>query len=388
MSIWTKFWLNYLTNTNKAGIMGKRCYQQSRFATFAQHSRPFNELWRQIIAAPEQNTDRRFEELISWLAQFDGLADANPRQASGDASFRRYFRVERGTESVIVMDAPPPHENCRPFVQIAGYLESMGLNCPRILGADFENGFILMTDLGSTQYLDALNKNPDRATDLYNEAIDALLVLQENGEAYQQQLPAYDYDFITFELSIFRDWLCGRHLGIDFSDDEERQWLEICEVLIDNALGQKQVFMHRDYHSRNLMLTDDNNPGVLDFQDAVEGPLTYDVVSLFKDCYIKWPADKVKEWALQYFDRLSPEAKGGLTADEFIRAFDLMGVQRHLKAAGIFARLFHRDGKSGYLDDIPRALSYISDTAPQYVELSFLSELLDHRILPAMSTTG
>jgi aminoglycoside/choline kinase family phosphotransferase len=285
------------------------------------------------------------------------------------------------------MDAPPPHENCRPFVQIAGYLESMALNCPRILGADFENGFILMTDLGSTQYLDVLKENPDRASDLYNDAIDALLVLQENGEAYQQQLPTYDYDFIAFELSIFRDWLCGRHLGIDFSVVEEEQWQEICEVLIDNALQQKQVFMHRDYHSRNLMLTDENNPGILDFQDAVEGPLTYDVVSLFKDCYIKWPADKVNEWALQYFDRLSPETKGELAADEFIRSFDLMGVQRHLKAAGIFARLFHRDGKSGYLGDIPRTLGYISDAAPQYAELSFLSELLDKRILPAMSAT-
>jgi len=307
--------------------------------------------------------------------------------ASFDASFRRYFRVQRDTESFIAMDAPPPHESCRPYVQIAGYLESMGLNCPRILGADFENGFILMTDLGSMQYLDALKKNPHRATDLYNDAIDALLVLQENGEIYQHQLPAYDYDLISFELSIFRDWLCGRHLGIDFSIDEETQWQECCEVLIDNALRQKQVFMHRDYHSRNLMLTDENNPGILDFQDAVEGPLTYDVVSLFKDCYIKWPADTVKEWALQYFDRLNPDSKGDLTADDFMQQFDLMGVQRHLKAAGIFARLQHRDGKSGYVNDIPRTLRYISDTAPKYGELSFLSDLIEYRVSPSMETT-
>ncbi len=284
------------------------------------------------------------------------------------------------------MDAPPPHENCRPFVQIAGYLESMGLNCPRILGADFENGFILMSDLGSTQYLAELKRNPHRATDLYNDAIDALLVLQENGEVYQHQLPAYDYDLISFELSIFRDWLCGRHLGIDFSNDEEKQWQECCEVLINNALRQRQVFMHRDYHSRNLMLTAENNPGILDFQDAVEGPLTYDVVSLFKDCYIKWPTDRVKEWALQYFDRLNPELKGDMAADDFLQQFDLMGVQRHLKAAGIFARLFHRDGKSGYLNDIPRTLSYISDTAPQYASLNFLSNLIEERILPSMAT--
>ena len=290
----------------------------------------------------------------------------------------------RGTESFIAMDAPPPHENCRPFVQIAGYLESMGLNCPRILGADFDNGFILMTDLGSKRYLDELERNRDRAPELYNDAIDALLMMQEKGEAYQQQLPTYDYDFIAFELSIFRDWLCGRHLGIDFSDDEEKQWQECCEFLIDNALRQRQVFMHRDYHSRNLMLTGENNPGILDFQDAVEGPLTYDVVSLFKDCYIKWPADQVKEWTLQYFDRLNPELKGDLAADDFIQQFDLMGVQRHLKAAGIFARLNHRDGKSGYLDDIPRTLSYISDTAPRYAELRVLANLVEERILPSL----
>ncbi len=284
------------------------------------------------------------------------------------------------------MDALPPHEDCRPFVQIAGYLESMGLNCPRILGADFEQGFILMTDLGSTQYLDEFARNPDRAADLYSDAIDALLVLQTHGEAYQLQLPTYDYDFVAFELSIFRDWLCGRHLGIDFSDDEETQWQDCCEVLIDSALRQKQVFMHRDYHSRNLMLTDEANPGILDFQDAVEGPLTYDVVSLFKDCYIKWPADKIKEWALRYFDRLNPALKGDLLAAEFMQQFDLMGVQRHLKAAGIFARLLHRDGKSGYLNDIPRTLSYIGNTAPLYAELGFLSRLLEEKIMPAMKT--
>jgi aminoglycoside/choline kinase family phosphotransferase len=169
--------------------------------------------------------------------------------------------------------------------------------------------------------------------------------------------------------------------------DEETQWQECCEVLIDNALRQKQVFMHRDFHSRNLMLTGENNPGVLDFQDAVEGPLTYDAVSLFKDCYVKWPVDKVKEWASQYFDRLSPELKGDLAVDDFMQQFELMGVQRHLKAAGIFARLHHRDGKSGYLNDIPRTLRYLSEAAPQFGELSFLSDLIENRVAPSMETT-
>ena len=282
------------------------------------------------------------------------------------------------------MDAPPPNEDCRPFVKIAGYLESMGLNCPRILGADFDQGFILMTDLGSTQFLDQLEREPQCADDLYADAIEALLLMQANGEAYQQNLPDYDYDFVAYELSIFRDWLCGRHLGIDFSDKEESQWKVCCELLIDKALQQKQVFMHRDYHSRNLMLTSEGNPGILDFQDAVEGPLTYDVVSLLKDCYIKWPDDKIREWALHYYERLSSDLRNQLSVSRFLHHFDWMGVQRHLKAAGIFARLYHRDGKAGYLGDLPRTLGYVGETAARYAELGFLSELLDNRILPAI----
>jgi aminoglycoside/choline kinase family phosphotransferase len=321
---------------------------------------------------------------LTWLAQFDDLADADLQPASVDASFRQYYRVARDAESFIIMDAPPSQEDCHPFVQIAGYLESMGLNCPRILGADFEHGFVLMTDLGATRYIDELQKNSERKTELYNDAIDALLTLQEKGEAYQQQLPTYDYDFISFELSIFRDWLCGRHLGIDFTDDEEKQWQDCCEFLIDNALRQKQVFMHRDYHSRNLMVTQENNPGILDFQDAVEGPISYDVVSLFKDCYIKWPADEIEAWALRYYSRLKAETKEELPRDEFLRQFHLMGVQRHLKAAGIFARLNHRDGKPGYLGDIPRTLEYIIDTAPQFEELAFLSDFVGTRIAPSL----
>lgn len=317
-----------------------------------------------------------------WLAQFDGLANADLQAASIDASFRRYFRVARDAESFIVMDAPPSKEDCRAFVQIAGYLESMGLNCPRILGADLDNGFVLMTDLGSARYVDVLQDDGNRSGELYDDAIAALLTLQDKGEAYQQQLPTYDYDFIAFELSIFRDWLCGRHLGIDFTNEEEKDWQTCCEYLIDNALRQKQVFMHRDYHSRNLMVTAENNPGILDFQDAVEGPITYDVVSLFKDCYIKWPADQIRAWALRFHSQLSEETRQELSAEEFLQQFDLMGVQRHLKAAGIFARLNHRDGKPGYLKDIPRTLEYITETAPQFGELAFLSELISSRIVP------
>jgi hypothetical protein len=282
------------------------------------------------------------------------------------------------------MDAPPPNENCRPFVTIAGYLASMGLNVPQILGADFAAGFVLMTDLGSTQYLDALTNEPACADELYAEAINALVLLQNNGVAYQARLPDYDAAFIELELKIFRDWLCERHLGVKFSAVDEQHWQDCCARLAASALEQQRVFMHRDFHSRNLMLTAENNPGILDFQDAVQGPLTYDIVSLLKDCYIEWPGDRVRQWALGFYEQLVASRKSALSADRFMRQFDLMGMQRHLKAAGIFARLLHRDGKAGYLKDIPRTLAYIADTAGQYPELGFLAELVAGRILPAL----
>ena len=306
--------------------------------------------------------------------------------ASADASFRRYFRL-RGEESTIVMDAPPPQEDCRPFVQIAAYLEQMGLNSPRVLQADLERGFLLLTDLGSTLYLAELNENPLRADTLYGDAMDALLILQQQGSAFQSELPSYDAELLRFELSLFHDWLCERHLGISLSESEEKSWNACCEVLIENSLQQETVFVHRDYHSRNLMVTDKNNPGILDFQDAVEGPLTYDLVSLLKDCYVKWPEEQIERWALSFYDRLSNDLRNNLDAAAFIRQFDLTGVQRHLKAAGIFARLLHRDGKTGYMQDVPRTLSYIVDVAPRYAELDFLSDLISSRILPALERT-
>lgn len=332
----------------------------------------------------DRDADSRRAGLRQWLAEFDSLSGAELQPASGDASFRGYFRIEKDAETYIVMDAPPPNEDCRPFVTIAGYLEAMGLHCPAILGADFDRGFVLMTDLGNTQYLAAMKHDPACADRLYADALAALHKLQENGVAYQQKLPDYDDEFVAFELSIFRDWLCKRHLAIDFTTSEEQKWHECCELLIANARDQKRVFMHRDYHSRNLMVSDAHSPGILDFQDAVEGPITYDVVSLLKDCYIKWPGDKIREWALQYFCGLDVSLKADLSAEKFLRHFDLMGVQRHLKAAGIFARLYHRDGKPGYLKDIPRTLTYVSDAAQQYAELEFLATLLKERIAPAL----
>lgn len=324
--------------------------------------------------------DDRLDLLTEWVSRFDGFADVRPEPASEDASFRRYFRVHANS-AYIVMDAPPPQEDCRPFVQIAGFLEEMSLNSPRVLEGDLDQGFLLLTDLGSVQYLRKLESNPEDADALYGDALDALLVIQEKGVAFQRSLPAYDEELLRFEMSLFPEWLCKTHLGIVFSDEDEAAWQSCCDAIVACALQQPQAFVHRDYHSRNLMVTKTNNPGILDFQDAVEGPYTYDLVSLLKDCYIKWPDDVIVARANDFFNKLKP---AGIELSTFIRDFDLVGVQRHLKAAGIFARLLHRDGKTGYLKDVPRTLSYIVDIAPKYDELAFLAGLITDRVLPAL----
>jgi aminoglycoside/choline kinase family phosphotransferase len=331
----------------------------------------------------DMKTDDRLVLLTEWVSRFDGFAGVQPQPASEDASFRRYFRLRNG-HSCIVMDAPPPQEDCRPFVAIAGYLEKMGLNSARVLEADIERGFLLLSDLGSVPYLAELDKHPARADELYQDALDALVVMQEEGASFQSKLPPYDEALLRFELSLFHDWLCETHLGIEFSAGDEENWRACCDTLVKCALSQPKVFVHRDYHSRNLMVTETDNPGIIDFQDAVEGPYTYDVVSLLKDCYVKWPRADINSRAHYYFQRMpvSLEDSGRFQCD-----FDLMGVQRHLKAAGIFARLLHRDGKTGYLKDVPRTLSYIVDVAPDYDELEFLNELITVRVLPGLGET-
>jgi aminoglycoside/choline kinase family phosphotransferase len=286
------------------------------------------------------------------------------------------------------MDAPPLQEDSLPFVRVAGYLESMQLTAPRILEADLANGFLLLSDLGNAQYLQRLESDTDSADSLYCDAIAALLQMQKRGTAYQDALPPYDEELLRFELSLFRDWLCGKHLQLDFSADDERQWQATCNLLVDNALSQPQVFVHRDYHSRNLMCVKDGNPGILDFQDAVEGPFTYDLVSLLKDCYIQWPVEKVREWALSFYRQLDDNTRAVVDEEQFIRYFELMGVQRHLKAAGIFCRLNHRDGKAVYLADVPRTLAYIVELAGRYDSLQFLVQLIETRVLPVWADAG
>ena len=282
------------------------------------------------------------------------------------------------------MDAPPEQEDCVPYIRVAGYLESMQLNAPRILEADLDAGFLLMTDLGSEQYLDHLRSDADPKARLYSDALAALAQMQRRGTSFQALLPPYDDALLRFELSLFHDWLCGTHLGIRFSTAEEAAWQTLCDLLIRNALEQPAVFVHRDYHSRNLMVTAANNPGILDFQDAVEGPLTYDLVSLLKDCYIVWEPHQVQAWLREFYDQLDDAMRQQVDFSAFTHYFDLMGTQRHIKAAGIFARLNHRDGKPAYMRDVPRTLGYIVELGPRYPELRWLVDLITTRCLPAL----
>jgi hypothetical protein len=329
--------------------------------------------------------DARVQAITLWLQQFDEVAGAALTLASADASFRRYFRASKGDKSWIVMDAPPEKEDSEPFVRIARYLELMNLNAPRIVEADLTQGLLLLTDLGSTQYLVALTEDAQSVNTLYADAIAALVRMQSEGASFQSDLPAYDEKLLRVEMSLFRDWLCETHLGLAFNDDEQQQWSSVCEMLVRNALDQPCVFVHRDFHSRNLMQVSDFNPGILDFQDAVCGPYTYDLVSLLKDCYISWPPDQVTEWALSFYRERQSALGPGIDEELFLRHFHLMGVQRQLKAAGIFARLNHRDGKPGYMLDIPLTLNYIVAIANRYEELSFLSALLSERVLPRLA---
>lgn len=336
--------------------------------------------------------DSRYREMQQWLTDRLGGAGFSLAPASADASFRRYFRVTRPGESLIVMDAPPAQEDTRPYTRIARRFYQLGLNVPRILEEDADNGFLLLSDLGDRTYLQELTAaTADR---LYGDAMAALVILQVGTYTDPQGsfLPVYDRALLLAEMELFREWLCGRHLGRELDDTQHQALDRVFALLADSALEQPQVWVHRDYHSRNLMWLERHNPGILDFQDAVLGPITYDLVSLLRDCYIEWPAGQVTDWTRGYF-RLArhsglPVGEGDEDEQRFLRWFDLMGVQRHLKAAGIFARLYHRDGKPGYLGDIPRTLGYITQVGARYPELAPLCELLDTFDANALVTAG
>lgn len=317
--------------------------------------------------------DSRLEQLTSWLKQSEiPYQDIQP--ASADASFRRYFRITNMDKTYIVMDAPPEKENCLPFIAIATEFLKFGLNIPEILAQDTQQGFLLLSDLGDTVFLSELNN--DRVDSMYGAAMDSLLLLQKNKTTI---LPDYSETLLRNELALFPDWYLEKHLGITLTPDQNEILQQSFDVLVKNALEQPQVCVHRDYHSRNLMVNsaEPGKPGIIDFQDAVLGPLTYDLVSLLKDCYIAWPRKKVEAWVGSFYQQAEEAGIcGKVSHAQFLRWFDLMGLQRHLKVAGIFSRLKHRDDKTGYLKDIPRTMDYVHDVLSRYDELKPLQNLL------------
>ncbi|MCU7879329.1 MAG: phosphotransferase [Candidatus Thiodiazotropha sp. (ex Lucinoma aequizonata)] len=324
---------------------------------------------------------QRIEQLKVWLASLPGLNDFTFEPASEDASFRRYFRICTTGKNYIAMDAPTEKEDSKPFVQIAATFESIGLNVPHIHAQDLTQGFMLLQDMGSELYLDKLTA--DTVDRLYGDALGALVTLQACGPL--QNLPHYDRILLMQEMALFRDWLLTRELELTLTSEEQSMLDSAFNLLADNALQQPQVCVHRDYHSCNLMATAQHNPGILDFQDALIGPVTYDLVSLLRDCYINWTEHQVCAWSKGYFE-LAVQS-GVLQAKhegQFQMWFDLMGVQRHLKASGIFARLNQRDGKPGYLKDIPRTLGYIVTINNRNSGLKGLVAFIQKRVLPLL----
>ncbi len=324
---------------------------------------------------------QRHRMLEAWLAEQPGLSEFSMQPASGDASFRRYFRVRANGMSFIVMDAPPDNEDCRPFVSVARTFAALGLHVPAVIAEDLERGFLLLEDLGSEHYLDVLSES--NAQRLYGDALGALMIIQASGP--REGLPDYDRALLMRELGLFREWLLEGQLGLRLSTADQQMLDSTYDCLVGSALEQPRVCVHRDFHSRNLLVTPRRSPGILDFQDAVVGPVTYDLASLLRDCYIAWPRDRVEDWARGYFELA---VQSGVLREEhegrFPRWFDLMGVQRHLKASGIFARLNQRDGKTGYLPDIPRTLNYVVQVARDYPELAGLGRMIENAVLPAM----
>jgi hypothetical protein len=325
-------------------------------------------------------SDLRLVALQSWLATRVGGRAFTLAPASADASFRRYFRAsfEDGGDSLVAMDAPPDKEDCRPFLHVARLFHAAGAHVPAVIGENPAEGFLLLEDLGRTTYLDRLDAGGAReeaAAELYAAAIDTLVAIQ--SATRPGQLPPYDEALLRRELGLFPDWYLARHLAVVPADKDARLLADAFDRIVANNLAQPQVYVHRDYHSRNLMVCKPL-PGVIDFQDAVHGPITYDLVSLLKDAYVRWDEARVIDWCVRYWEKAR---KAGLPVQgdfaDFYRDFEWMGVQRHLKVAGIFARLAHRDGKERYLSDIPLVLDYLQRACARYRELGPLADLLD-----------
>jgi len=333
------------------------------------------------LTSTSASPDARLAASQEWLATVLDTRAFSLAPASADASFRRYFRVtiEGAATTFVVMDAPPPKEDCRPFVRVAALLADAGVNAPQIHAQDLDRGFLLLTDLGKTTYLQALT--PANADALFADALDTLVRWQRATRA--DALPPYDASLLRRELMLFPEWYIARHRGVALDAAETASLHAVFERIIAANLAQPSVFVHRDYMPRNLMLSTPN-PGVLDFQDAVLGPITYDVASLFRDAFVSWPEERVLDWTIRYWER-ARRAGLPVKADfgEFWRDVEWMGLQRHLKVLGIFARICHRDGKPGYVEDTPRFLAYARPVAERYAELAPLARLLARLDRPA-----
>ena len=317
----------------------------------------------------------RIRLLENWVKEQFPEKPFTLQSASADASFRRYFRVSFKDQTLIAMDAPPQQEDCTPFIQVAKILAATGVHVPKIVAKDLDQGFLLLSDLGDTTFLQALNNQMDSADQLYGDAIDALIKLQLSQQV--EGLPGYDEALLLKELNLFPDWFVAKHLRVTITEKQQAVLQSIFTRIIQNNIAQPRVLVHRDFHSRNLMVTSPN-PGIIDFQDAVVGPITYDLVSLFKDAYIRWDEERILDWMIRYWEKAR---KAGLPVStdfaEFYRDFEWMGVQRHIKILGVFSRLYYRDGKENYLNDLPLVMEYLRKTCKRYRELHLLLNLLD-----------
>jgi aminoglycoside/choline kinase family phosphotransferase len=329
-------------------------------------------------------TDARLALIKQWLSRELGLRVDRIEPASADASFRRYFRAWTPGGTRIVMDAPPEKEDVRPYLKVTRLLEDVGMHVPHVHETDQPRGLLLLEDLGKVHYLSKLRNGGD-AESLYRDALAALAELQVRGRDAARELPPYDRAALVREMRLMPEWFCGHHLGMTLTPAETGILEHTFSFLISEMLAQPQLFVHRDYHSRNLMVLRERNPGVLDFQDAVRGAIGYDLVSLLKDCYVAWPRERTERWLRAYRAAIRKRGlEGGADEREFLRWFDLAGVQRHVKVLGIFARLWYRDGKPGYLPDLPLTLNYVRDAAARYAELRDFSAFIEARIAPEL----
>lgn len=318
----------------------------------------------------------RLEQIKTWLAGLWAGEEISLAAASADASFRRYFRATRADgQSFVIMDAPPANEDCRPWLHVQRLFRDAGVHVPEVLAEDLERGFLLLSDLGDTTYLQAIGEGD--AASLYADAMASLVRIQAASRA--GVLPDYDRALLRRELDLFPEWFLARHHGIALTDDDRQAIDEVFGKILAVNLAEPRVFVHRDYHSRNLMRVDGGaNPGIIDFQDAVYGPISYDMVSLLKDAYVEWDEDVALDWLIRYWEQ-ARKAALPVAGDfgDFYRSYEWMGVQRHVKVLGIFARLWHRDGKDGYLKDLPLVARYLRRACERYAELSTLRHLLD-----------